>query len=276
MWPNWKQRQEEILGYVNLFKQEGYVITASWIEYFADKLSEAEQGPELESNLDKMVNSFRTEFGNRGPSYGNLLQAIEPPISFLLRRPGPEQLKFFDLFAELARNAQNLSAIDQAFRPFPKGRLRFYGLCLMYLMNSEGMFDQAIRLLYGLLLDRKGEPINIGDLSQIPVKRIKKKLVAIKAPDELFEGWLDGHVRNAIAHCRFYYDEKTGRMYFNDIDLSSGEKWDGDYTFEGFQELYTKLDNVWHLISHFIFLERIVMLVLTPDLSDVGRQVAPS
>lgn len=276
MWPNWKQRQEELLDYVSLFRKEGYVITATWIEYFAEELSNTKQNPELESNLDKMKNSFRTEFRRQGITYRNLLRAVEPPIAFLLRRPGPEQLKFFELFNELARNSRNLSPIDKAFKPFPKGNVRFYGQCLMYLMNSEGMFDQAIRLLYGLLLDRQGKPVDIDVLNEIPVKTIMKEFVAIKAPDELFEGWVEGHVRNAIAHCRFYYDGSSRRMYFTDIDLRTGQKWSGDYSFDEFQKLYTKLDNVWHLISHFIFLERIAMLILTPDLLDAGRQGSPN
>jgi hypothetical protein len=173
------------------------------------------------------------------------------------------------LFEDLARNAPNLKPIDKAFKRF-SGGTRFYGKCFLYMINAEGLFDEAITLLYGLILEHARRPITVEELHTMPLKDIKAGLLKAKAPAALFEGWLKG-VRNAIAHCRFYFDGTTKKMNFHDKNPRTGKEWHGSYSAEDFDEVYRRLDNVWHVISHLICLRRVLDLVMRPDVPGVGN-----
>ncbi len=164
-----------------------------------------------------------------------------------------------------------MKAVDDAFKGFPRGRTRFYGKCLLYLVNAEGMFDEAITFLYGLFLDFVREPLSVEDLHMIPLETIRGRMLKAKASAALFDGW-DKHVRNAIAHCRFFYDTATGIMTFEDRNLKTREKWPAQsFSVEQFDELYRKLDNPWHVISHLIFMMRVIDLVMRSNVSEAGN-----
>ncbi len=81
----------------------------------------------------------------------------------------------------------------------------------------------------------------------------------------LFDGWEDGHVRNAIAHCRFWYDEKERKMRFSDFNPKTKQRWEKSFSIEEFGELYHRLDDTCHIFIHLLFLLRVAQLVLAPD-----------
>jgi len=221
---------------------------------------------ELEQDLEEVLSTFRLEFNEGGPTYVEQLGFIEPIMNFYFQMPPSRQLTFQPLFENLVRNAQNLKAVDEAFKNFPPGAVRFYGKCFLYLVNAEGMFDEAITFLYGLFLAYARKSINLDELQRKPFSFIKTQMTKAKAPTSLFEG-LDRHVRNAIAHCRFHYDEKSDRIELQDILEPKPTL----FSQAEFDELYNKLDNPWHIISHLIFLNRIIALVMMQDVLRAGE-----
>jgi hypothetical protein len=96
-------------------------------------------------------------------------------------------------------------------------------------------------------------------------------MLKANAPDAVFEGWMDARVRNAIAHCRFYYDPAERTMSFQERPQKSGKEGKSSLSVEEFDELYRKLDSVWHIISHLNLLMRVVDLVLRPNVPGVGK-----
>lgn len=268
MWPDWKERAKEVMEYAAHFKNEGYHDTPELLERIAAKISEKRDAAELERELEGIRTTFRLEFSTGGPSYGRLLSFVEPVMNFYFSKPNL-QSKFLPLFEDLDRNSKNLMPIDEAFKT-SKGGTRFYGKCFLYLINAEGMFDEAVSLLYGLFLEFGGKVTTVAELHQKPFKEIHCEMLNAKAPDAIFEGWIDGHVRNAIAHCRFYYDQERRTMIFQERPKKSGKEWHGSFTVEEFDELYRKLDNVWHVISHLNLLMRVVDLVLRSEVLGVG------
>jgi hypothetical protein len=269
MWPDWELRVEEIREYANHFKAEGYDETPRRLEYLAQGLAGRVPVAELEKSLEETMYTFRSEFGSGGPSYFEVLRFIEPIVNFHLSRPPDKQRKFVPLLEELRRNAQNLKPIDEAFKKF-SGGTRFYGKCFLYMINAEGVFDEAITLLYGLLLEHAERPVTVEELHEMYLKDIKIEPLRAKAPAALFEG-LSRVVRNAIAHCRFYFEQNTKQMIFLDKNFRTGKERPLSYSADEFDELYTKLDNVWHAISHLICLRRVLDLVLRPDVEGVGK-----
>lgn len=63
-------------------------------------------------------------------------------------------------------------------------------------------------------------------------------------------------------------------MTFRDVDPNTGkETYREAFSIAKFAELCTKLDNVWHVTSHLIFITCVIYLVLLPDVPDAGRQL---
>src|SRR6266568_7166218 len=268
MWRDWEQRAKEIMEYAAHFKKEGYSDVPRRLEHLIAGMAEKRDMKVLERELEEVRADFRLEFSSGGPSYARSLSFVEPVMNFYFTRPDL-QSKFQPLFEDLARNSKNLKHIDDAFKS-SSGSTRFYGKCFLYLINAEGMFDEAVSLLYGLFLDFVGKATTVAELHRKSCKTIQAEMLKANAPSAIFEGWMDGHVRNAIAHCRFYYEQAKRTMSFHERPRESGKEWCASCTVDEFDELYRKLDNPWHVISHLNLLMRIVGLVLSPDVPGVG------
>ncbi len=82
MWPNWKQRAEEILQYADLFEHEGYLGTARCMRYLTTQMGEKKPAAHLEEDLEKARRVFRSEFSEGGPSYAQVIKFVEPIVNF--------------------------------------------------------------------------------------------------------------------------------------------------------------------------------------------------
>jgi hypothetical protein len=197
-------------------------------------------------------------------------------MNFMITRFGIRQQKYVPIFQDLSSSAQNITPVAQAFLPFKPGKVRYYGMCLVYLIHAEGVFAKTIRILYGLTLEALRKPITITELNKMTVEDIRRKFLAMgHMPKPLFEGWAEGHVRNSIAHCRFYYEDRVGVMHFEDFNLRTGtQTYAKPFTIEQFSALSLKLEDVWHLVSHLIFMARLIRLVGYPKVPDAGKILA--
>jgi hypothetical protein len=128
---------------------------------------------------------------------------------------------------------------------------KFYGMCLVYLILMEGVYDQALRDL--LLWDQncKGTTTNVQDTNTY---KVKEELERAGADPILFQGW-QPRIRNAIAHARFSYDESTERAIFEDVNpRNSADKFVAELSHEDLGQLVMSLYYV-------VYLFRVVLVV---------------
>jgi hypothetical protein len=88
----------------------------------------------------------------------------------------------------------------------------------------------------------------------------------------IYEGWVNGRIRNAIAHSRFSYDDGTKKMRFRDVQTRYQPAYDQSFTIFEFSKLAIKLDNPFHLILNLLYILRIMDLIFTQDVKDVGKK----
>ncbi len=278
MWPNYKLRIEELLDKASFFEFAGYSRTAGWVRYFAERLAETEPVAKLEGDFDDTVKTFQSEFV-RGEASRSLLFSIIR-TAFLASLSSPEKrtkvLALLPLFEEATRNSQNILPIGEAFNPFlAQGnvKMRYHAMCLLYLFNTEGVFDTATRIIYAMALIGLEQPVPI-NLPEMSLSNVRKGLLELQVPvDVIFEGWVDGRVRNAIAHSRFSYDAVTMKTRFRDIRTANREPYDASFTIFEFSELCIKLDNPFNLIMNLLFVLRIMDLIFTPGIEDAGKKL---
>jgi hypothetical protein len=276
LWRNYKLRIKELSQFVTYFDYGGYPGTAEWVRHFADGLAKTKTNPNLEREFEELVKTFQREFENGDTGRSLLFGIVRTAILASLRSAEKRKkvLALYPLFEEAAQNSQNLMPIIDAFKPFiAQGnmKMRYYGMCLIYLFNSEGVFDAATRIIYGMVLIALEQPVP-ADLFEMNWRRVRKGLLELKVPaDLIFEGWLDGRIRNAIAHLRFSYDDATAKMRFRDRATRYQPAYDAQFTIYEFSKISLKLDNPFHLVLNLLFIIRIMNLVFTRDVEDAGK-----
>ncbi len=82
--------------------------------------------------------------------------------------------------------------------------------------------------------------------------------------EPFFMGWKDGRVRNAIAHSRFSYDSKAGKMRFQDLKTPTRAPFNESFSLKEFGDLATRLNDPWDILEHLIFVLRMQQLVFHP------------
>lgn len=143
-------------------------------------------------------------------------------------------------------------------------------MCLLYLLNSEGIFDAATRIIYAMALITMDENVP-PNLSRMKWWKIKEGLDETYMPGELlFEGWVEGRLRNAIAHSRLSYDKRNSKMRFRDIQTPANPPFDRTLTIYDFSDYCTKLDNPFHMIINYQLIIRIWQLEFDPKVPSLG------
>jgi len=179
---------------------------------------------------------------------------------------------------ELSDNIQNFKPVQKAFQPFRKQgdiKMQFYEKCVLYEWNVEGVFDQAIKVLYVLAALLAKKPISFSEVNVQLLPQLRsgfERLVGQRAAI-LFDG-LNTGVRNAIARCRFRYDEKDQTMRFLNFDPRTRKiTYDERFTLKRFMDLYLKLDHIWHIFQFVLFILRIGELVFTEYVPRPGKDL---
>ncbi len=278
LWADLNERVTELVDKARFFDAGGYTITAGCLRDIIQGVLAQKSVSELGTLVDKAEAAWRGEYVAGNQLRGKRLSTTWAIVAFAAKSGVPAEtvVELQKVIAVLTENSQNIPPIAEAFKPFPPGKVRFYGMCINYLMNAEGMFDQGVRTLLGLLMLAKGTPIPVDTLNEMDLKDVQEKLGGAGVLTEvLFDGWEQGHVRNSIAHCRFRYDETQAkpRMHFRDYNVKTKQTWEKYFTIEQFSELSLKLDDVCHIFIHILFLLRIAQLVLTQEVPRAGKDL---
>jgi hypothetical protein len=126
---------------------------------------------------------------------------------------------------------------------------RYYGLCFMYLVYVEGVYDEYIRLLYTF---RKAT-----DGVNIAFEAIKDKGVWELATDldPVFSEGYNNRIRNAIAHAKFKYDDANKIMSFRDRATKNQHEYSKSLSLEEFGiQYYDKIDSFCRLVNFYFVL----------------------
>lgn len=131
-------------------------------------------------------------------------------------------------------------------------------------MYVEGIFDDTIRILYVLRRAADGIDVSLKNVYTMSLWKLRKNLSSMLGSD--IHGWEGGHLRNAIAHLHFEYDESTKKMNFQDINPVSGKvTYNKSLSYGQFSRYYQEIDSVNSLVNCLIMLLRVRNLIISPD-----------
>lgn len=108
--------------------------------------------------------------------------------------------------------------LEVATRSPPKDLVDVYVVFNSSYLNSvEGLYKENLKMLYVWKKFCKNNKITIESINGLTVSNLKEKFCNKDdfKSDVLFEGY-NRHIRNAIAHTTFFYDEKNNMMEYKD------------------------------------------------------------
>ena len=85
----------------------------------------------------------------------------------------------------------------------------------LYLASIDGVYGKNLKDVVIFDILSKGNEVNYQQVERMKLNEIEKYFEKIKGSECLFDGW-DEDVRNAIAHSSFWYDEKKGRVVYEE------------------------------------------------------------
>ncbi len=142
---------------------------------------------------------------------------------------------------------------------------QFYIVCFCFLLAMEGYYDELIRLVYMTELAISKKPIP--DLKILENKPIDEMYVALKeVPKVITKIWDDGHhIRNAIAHARFYPTGDNDTLRFVDVHPKTGSiKQDRCFTFKEVFELLREVEILGEAVRVLLVLLEIFSVIAIP------------
>jgi len=136
---------------------------------------------------------------------------------------------------------------------------RYYGLCFMYLISIEGLYDENIRILYILRKAAEGIDVNYEAIQQKSLWFFKSDLDPV-----FFEGY-NNRIRNAIAHARFRFDDLGNKMIFKDIATKRQPGYRDELSLREFEiRYYNKIDSFCLLRTYYLLLLGVRDLAFAP------------
>jgi len=253
---NMKEAINVLENLSNVLKKQGYTITSRWIEHVATNLNKGVIVPD--KDWEDIIDSFKTEYIKGNAFRKQLFQEIENIIvSAVILKDGSlsrKLLEVYPFFNSWALTQKNIKILGEIFLKLDE-KEQCFGLCVAYLIEVEGSYDEVIRILYSLKQYSLGVNIALSDIEKMSITQLKDSLLKLGVSNILFEGY-NRHLRNAIAHAHFDYDEKRKQMEFANIYLGK-ERWRDSFTFSEFNEMLKKLDDVDHLFTQIILLLRV-------------------
>jgi len=221
LWPDWEKRKEDLLKISAFFKKGDYVETSSRIEKIVRYLETTKlDESRFKNEWINSIGTFRREFTQSVvlkqlvPNVDAYFQQIEDIIVTSIVKQKAEfyskLLELYPLIRSLREPSQNIETLKKIFIEERRSeRERFYGLCFIYLIVVEGIYDEWMRILYALKMAAEGVNVDLNNVRKKTLWNIREGLRKVGVSDILFEGWEENNIRNAIGHARYSYDENT-------------------------------------------------------------------
>jgi len=133
---------------------------------------------------------------------------------------------------ESSKNIYRLSPLLKAEMNYES---RFLLSCFIYLIYCEGGFKSWIRILFYILMRTQGQAITIDYVNKKGLTDIKNMMIKRGVNPVLFKGYLNGQVRNGIAHGHLFFDESGKKLTIEHRD-GSEVKWSKTYELGEFND----------------------------------------
>jgi len=217
-----KIRSVELARLSRVFKNAGYLTTAGWIEQLSKKMlmpKVKERTQELLLDLKDAMLAFRGEFIGSGENWKyreRCFDTFEKIILEMIKITDPKTPETMDkIFPALKTGGETLRNIAEVYLALVSperlsDKRRYYGFCFLYLLMIEGLYDENIKILYIFKKALSGEKVDYEDIQEKPLWDFKNEIEPV-----FFEGY-NNRIRNAIAHAKFRFEDRTGKMAFRD------------------------------------------------------------
>jgi len=224
----------------------------------------------------------REEFRTRNPFSYSLLfyDSIDNLFSRLTHTDkGTEWSSLFTNIGEDSEMLENMKATEDKLGALAKiaassdYEFSFYMVCFSFLLAMEGIYNELVRFVFATEQIISGKPAP--SIEWLKNQRVGTLKATLRTPSEVFSIWDEGHrIRNAIAHSRFFYNEKTKKMRFVNINSSNpNDVYDRTLSLEETQDLVRKIvvvNSAFRLLH--ILLEIHSLLIIPPERLIFHRQ----
>lgn len=267
---SFRERAEELNKISEKFHKGRFPTTARWIRKLSKTIQLSKVTiEEVVEDLKDIEQTFRVEFVGSDENTGYRERCFDEFRSIVLRiidEEGPKELfKALERVHPALRSGgqalQNLAEIYSALVASKNlsEKRRYYGLCFMYLISVEGLYDEDMRTLHILKKAGEGVSINYREIQQKPLWFFKKELEPV-----FFEGY-NNRIRNAIAHARFRFDNEKNKMIFKDTGKKNQPEYEVSLSLKEFHtKYYEKIDSFFRLRTFYLFFLAIRDLALAP------------
>jgi hypothetical protein len=233
--------------YAQTTKDGGLEKTSRRLLELADKI-QSDDFLDVAKDYQSFLTEFKQEVTGGDSKQGSIYEALKQILEPAGRGINLQQL---DSIVQLTKAAQQ--AVGQTMKSFQSTGLtneqRFYGLCFVYLLMVEGVYDQVMRYL----LAWTKWPLNIDKVTD-KIDRIQTELLQMGNYQVLFDNY-KRRVRNSIAHARFSFDIGTSMAAFDDVnEKDPNDKFHCDMPYTDFVGMVVGLYEV-------LFLYQMVLLM---------------
>jgi len=255
---------QELKQSAEFFESHRHINTSRWIRYIADNYERNQLSDYYKDYLD-VLDAFKSDVCK-----DDFTRKVHDEMSLVLGTAIKVQrelrfnkilLRTYPLIHEYVEIQENVRKITEIFREkYKSGDIEksFYILSFLYLLEVESGFENVVRILYALVLAAQNKSIRYKEIFAKRLKGIQREL----GSEVFFLGWDDGHLRNAIAHAHFKFDENEKRMSFFDIDPVENRKlYEKSLNFEEFTQKARMIGEVTHIFIDYIMLLRIMDLI---------------
>jgi len=210
------------------FVRRGFSTSVSWLDFLYTNIKEGNPSDYLQDWRD-LVNAYENDIKRFGEFPLKIYKQINHIFAYIIN----EDINKFSalleeahpFFVDWRKTQENLIKISQITKediPSMEPTARYYLFCFTYLIAIEGSYENWIKILYYLLYNFRSGEINFNRVQKKSLRSIKRWMINHDVDNILFEAYENGHLRNAIAHAHFEYDEITKKMLF--IDYYRGEE----------------------------------------------------
>ena len=261
MWPDSARRANEIRSIAKTFENGGFTESSLMMETIA---KDVESGVRVDKKFLKIKDSFFKEYAKEDPK-------IEEICNFILGRlllaftknPTRFSAKFHELYPWLNSYKEKVHLMAEFTRHLlnqedATEKLMFIFTMIAYGWIAEGLFDEAIRLIYIFVKLSYGENIYYQDVQETSLRTLRKELYIMtgSSSEVLFLGWENGNLRNSIFHFRFRYMESVNKFHFQDFH-NGKQTYDECWNLEEFKKFYKLLN----AIDELIMLDTLIMRI---------------
>jgi len=265
-----QERAIHIEGTSKSFKND-YPNTAKWLHKLAETiLLPKVTVAEVNYILNEVFDAFKVDFvgsDENSEFREQCYTAYTKLIWAMIKKKGyrTSSKAFNNLIPAFESRTQALFNMAEIFQTLVASedlpdKRRFYGLCFMYLILVEGVYDEEIRILYSIKKATDGIQIDYNKIKDKRLWDFRNDLEAIF--------FIDNHdrIRNSIAHARFKYDDKRGLMTFRDRLSNKKPEYYEELTLKEFGiKYYGRIENICRLDSRYMMLLGVGDLVRLPQ-----------